>query len=58
MWASVRAACRADGVEFAATFEEFCDHVTPDEVSEWYAAAEEQRAAEAKKKMTAAKAAK
>lgn len=52
MWASVRAACRADGVEFAATFEEFCDHVTPDEVSEWYAAAE------AKKKMTAAKAAK
>ena len=54
----MRAACRADGVEFAATFEEFCDHVTPDEVSEWYVAAEERRAAEAKKKMTAAKAAK
>ena len=47
----MRAACRADGVEFTATFEEFCDHVTP-------AAAEERRAAEAKKKMTAAKAAK
>lgn len=56
MWASVRAACRADGVEFTASFEEFCDHVTPDEASEWYARAEEQRAAEAKKKIAAMKA--
>lgn len=50
LYAAIVSACRVDGVPFEATFEEFCDRVTPEEVSGWYAAAQEEQLAEAKKK--------
>lgn len=53
LWSAIRSACRADGVVFDVSFEDFCDRVTPEEISEWYAAAQEEALDEAKKKALA-----
>ncbi len=36
LWASIRSQCRAEGKEFDVSLDDFLDHVTPDEVSDWY----------------------
>lgn len=50
LWASIKSACRVDGIEFADTFEEFADRVTPQQVAEWYTSADSGRQADAEAK--------
>ena len=35
LYCCIKSACRADGIEFSATFEEFCDRVTPEDITAW-----------------------
>lgn len=35
LYCCIKSACRVDGIEFSATFEEFCDRVTPESVMAW-----------------------
>lgn len=50
LWASIKSACRVDGIEFADTFEEFADRVTPQQVAEWYTSADSGNPADAEAK--------
>lgn len=34
----IKSSCRVDGIEFSATFEEFCDRVTHDDINAWFMA--------------------
>lgn len=38
LYCCIKSACRADGIEFSATFEEFCDRVTPEDITAWFMA--------------------
>lgn len=33
LYCCIKSACRVDGIEFSATFEEFCDRVTPEDIA-------------------------
>lgn len=35
LYCCIRSACRVDGIEFSATFEEFCDRVTQEDIIAW-----------------------
>lgn len=35
MWCCISSACRADGIDFDLDFDDFCDHVTPDDLNHW-----------------------
>lgn len=37
MWCCISSACRADGIDFDMDFDDFCDHVTPDDLNAWNA---------------------
>lgn len=57
LYCCIKSACRADGIEFTATFEEFCDRVTPEDITAWAMASgvvdEKKTAARAKAKAKA-----
>ena len=57
LYCCIKSACRADGIEFSATFEEFCDRVTPEDITAWVMASgvvdEKKTAARAKAKAKA-----
>lgn len=46
----MKSACRAEGVEFCLDFDDFCDHVTPDDLNRWNAKMADDEGGEAKKK--------
>lgn len=57
LYCCIKSACRADGIEFSATFEEFCDRVTLEDITAWAMASgvvdEKKTAARAKAKAKA-----
>ena len=57
LYCCIKSACRADGIEFTATFEEFCDRITPEDITAWFTASnvvdEKKTAARAKAKAKA-----
>lgn len=57
LYCCIKSACRVDGIEFSATFEEFCDRVTPEDITAWFMASgvvdEKKTAARAKAKAKA-----
>ncbi len=57
LYSCIKSACRADGIEFSPTFEEFCDRVTTADIMAWVASAnvvdEKKTAARAKAKAKA-----
>ncbi len=57
LYCCIKSACRVDGIEFSATFEEFCDRVTPEDITAWFTASnvvdEKKTAARAKAKAKA-----
>lgn len=57
LYCCIKSACRADGIEFTATFEEFCDRITPEDITAWFMASnvvdEKKTAARAKAKAKA-----
>lgn len=50
LWCCVKSACRAEGVESCLDFDDFCDHVTPDDLNRWNAQMADDEGGEAKKK--------
>lgn len=38
LYCCIKSACRVDGIEFSATFEEFCDRVMSEDVMAWFIA--------------------
>ena len=53
MFCCVRAACRADGVDFTMDFAQFCDSVTPADLEAWNRSAAEGPEADGDEKKTA-----